>query len=177
MDTTTKMATYPRHGHLVTAFFPNVVDLFKRKELYHLQEEQILVFRGKKYSGEETLVDVDNLENKEVFITDVIDTLDFIQPDFLFFKKNKFLQSHNTLKTAGTPDLVVEVWSANNEQAEREMKYRVYSSSDKTEHWYLEQDSNIVQCFVGKEELRPQSLKEVLFTLDKIQFDLRHLAV
>ena len=177
MDLSLRMATFPRHGHLVTAFFPNVWELFKQKKLYHLQEEQILVYKGKKYSGEEALVDVDKLEDESRFVNNIIDALGYIQPDFLFFKENSFVQSHNTLKTAGVPDLVVEVWSDTNEDIERDFKFRIYSSSEKCEHWYLEQDSNMVQCYLGDKELEVQNLNNVLETTKGIKFDLRHLAL
>ena len=177
MDNTVKIATFPRHGHLVTAFFPNIWEMFKRKEVYHLQEEQILSFKGKKYSGEEKLIDIDYLENKSDYISYGIDVLDFVQPDFLFFKDNKFLQNQNGLRTIGIPDLVVEVWSINNDKEEREFKTRLYSSSNKCEHWYLEQDSNYVKCMIGDTILPTQNLHEVLLTQKGIRFDLRNLAL
>ena len=179
MDNTPNAVTFPRHGHLVTGFFPNVWEMFKKKELYHLQEEQILAFNGKKYSGEEQLIDITLLDeiDKTRLVRSGIDTLDFVQPDFLYFKNNVFLQSTNLLRTIGVPDLIIEVWSDNNYEHERDMKFRLYSSSPKCEHWYLSQDSNIVQCYIGRQELIPQSLKNILVTLDNIAFDLRHLAL
>ena len=177
MDSTTKMATFPRHGHLVTAFFPNILDMFKNKQIYYLQEEQILVFKGKKYSGEEELIDPKELTDTETYIDQVVDLLDYVQPDFLFFKKNKFLQTKNTLKTVGVPDLVVEVWSANNDEHEREMKFRLYSSKESCEHWYLTQTSNEVACYIGKKKIPTQYLTDVLRTQDGITFDLRYLAM
>ena len=177
MDSTTKMATFPRHGHLVTAFFPNILQLFKNKQVYYLQEEQILAFKGKKYSGEETLVDPTEIPNLDAYIEQAVDLLDFVQPDFLFFKKNKFAQTINTLKTIGVPDLVVEVWSASNDEHEREMKFRLYSSRENCEHWYLTQTSNEIACYMGKKKLPNQYLTEVLRTQDGIEFDLRYLAI
>ena len=177
MDLSTRMATFPRHGHLVMSFLPNIWELFRNKTVYPLQEEQILVFKGKKYSGEEVLVDVDELEDKTKFVTKIIDMLGYVQPDFLFFKENTFIQSTSTLKTAGVPDLVVEVWSDTNDPIERDFKFRIYSSNDKCEHWYLEQDSNIVQCYLGTLGLPTQNLTDILKTTRGIEFDLRHLAL
>ena len=177
MDSTTKMATFPRHGHLVTAFFPNILHLFKNKQIYYLQEEQILVFKGKKYSGEEELIDPIEISDIETYIEQVVDLLDFVQPDFLFFKKNKFKQTKNTLKTIGVPDLVVEVWSQSNDEHEREMKFRLYSSKENCEHWYLTQTSNEVACYMGKTKLPTQYLTDILKTNDGITFDLRYLAM
>ena len=177
MDSTTKMATFPRHGHLVTAFFPNILHLFKDKLVYYLQEEQILAFKGKKYSGEETLINPSEIHGLETYVEQVVDLLDYVQPDFLFFKNNKFAQTKNTLKTIGIPDLVVEVWSASNDEHEREMKFRLYSSRESCEHWYLTQTSNDVVCYMGKQKLPTQNLNEVLKTQDGITFDLRYMAM
>ena len=176
-DTTLKMATFPRHGHLVMSFLPYVFDLFRQKKLYPLQEEHVLVFRNKKYSGEECLIDATFLEDKNHFVTKVIDLLDFVQPDFLYFKNNSFVQSRNTLRTAGCPDFILEVWSDLNESYEKEMKHRVYSSSPKTEHWYIHQDSNIVECWLGNNQLPTQTLLAPLYMQDNTYFDLRHLAL
>lgn len=177
MDLAAKMATFPRHGHLVMSLFPNILELFKEKKVYPLQEENILVFFGKKYSLEETLVDVSNLHDVEHFREKVIDTLAFVQPDFLFFQENKFVQSNNTLKTAGVPDLIVEVWSDSNDQYEREFKFRLYSSNQNCEHWYLEQESNRVEKFLGTQKQATQTLNEILVTTKGIKFDLRYLAL
>ena len=177
MDSTIKMAAYPRHSHIVMSLFPNVLDLFKQKRLYPLQEENILVFRGKKYSGEEELIDVEQLGNICEFLEFGVDLLDYVQPDFLFFMNNSFLQTRTQLKTIGVPDLVIEVWSAGNEQIEREMKFRVYSSNEKCEHWYIEQNFNTVECYLGKQKLKNQSLEEIMTTQHGIEFDLRHLAL
>ena len=177
MDMTLKMATFPRHGHLVTGFCPYIIDLFKMGKLYYLSEEQLLAFRGKKFSGEEELINANEDVFNEKFVSEGIDLLDCVQPDFLFFMKNKFIQTKNTLRTIGVPDLVVEVWSAGNEFPEREMKFRLYSSSPLCEHWYLEQDSNDVQVFKGFNKLGAQNLKNILITTDGIEFDLRYLAL
>ena len=177
MDLSTKMATYPRHTHLVSAFLPNILEMFKQQKIYFLKEENILAFQGKKYSGEERLINPSTVENIDEFIEFGIDTLDFVQPDFLFFRRNKFIQSKNGLRTIGIPDLVVEVWSINNDYSEKEMKFNLYSSSNLCEHWYLTQNSNLVECYLGKQKLNEQSLERELKTLDNIKFDLTYLAL
>ena len=176
-DYSTNMAALPRHGHIVSTFFANIFSLFKEKKVYALQEQHALVFYGKKWSKEERLVDVSALENAGEFKSLVIDELDFVQPDFMMFKDNPFLQSANTLKTAGVPDLVVEVWSRSNTHEERGMKHSLYSSHGKCEHWYLTHDSNKVECWLGKSEMKPQALTDVLVTRHGIEFDLRYLAI
>ena len=171
MEQLLRMGTYPRHNHLVSSFFVEVGHLFKKKEVYPLQENCFLVHYGKKYSGEERLVDALALSDLTV-----IDELGVIQPDFLLFQHNKFVQSGSTLRTAGIPDLVVEVWSKSNDNLEREMKFRIYSSSPICEHWYLTQDSNIVECFKGTKALTNQNLTHILRSTSGLEFDLTHLA-
>lgn len=177
MDTTLKMATFPRHGHLVMGFFPSILELFKRNEIYPLQEEHILAFRGKKFSGDETLIDVTTIDNKNYYSEHVIDLLDFVQPDFLFFKENSYLQNLNGLRTIGVPDLVVEVWSANNDEYEKSFKRRLYSSSPMCEHWYLSQTDNLIECYLGSQKLQNQHLSIPLVTQKGIVFDLTYLAL
>jgi len=53
----------------------------------------------------------------------------------------------------------------------------LYATSSITEHWYIEQDSNHVQCYVGKERISDQNLTVVLITQKGLEFDLRYLAI
>jgi len=108
---------------------------------------------------------------------DVIDDLYHIEPDFMLFYKNEFLWNKRETKIAGYPDLVVEIWSSSNTQIDREEKFLIYSSSEKTEHWYIEQDSNEIQCYLGKDKLDGQSLSQVLKTQNGLEFDLRSLSL
>ena len=73
--------------------------------------------------------------------------------------------------------MIVEVWSESNTVEEREWKFNLYSSSDETEHWYVDQDSNTVKCYFWHNELPDQCLTRILRTQDGIEFDLRHLAL
>ena len=178
MDYLLEMATTPRHNHLVSSFFADVYDLFKMKKVYPLQEQCALVYWGKKHSGDEKLVKLDEIEDVELFRNEVIEELDFVQPDFMLFKQNKFVQNRNTLRTAGVPDLVIEVWSKRNTQLEKDLKERIYSSSNACEWWTLNQNDNQVRCRVGKEKRPDQTLKGVLKACNTgLEFDLRHLAV
>ena len=172
MDQLLRMGTLPRHNHLVSSFFADIFHLFKKKQAYPLQENCYLAIYGKKYSNEERLVDP-----KTVTDITVLDELDVVQPDFLLFQHNPYIQTPSTLRTAGIPDLVVEVWSKSNDQLEREMKFRIYSSHPGCEHWYLTQDSNEVKCFKGTAMLPNQSLTSVLRTTRNLTFDLTHLAL
>ena len=172
-----EMGTLPRHNHLAGSLFASMFELFKLGKVYILQEQCMLVIAGKKYSGNERLIDVNKLENPVAFRLEDINKLDFVQPDFLLFDRNIFVQNISTSKTSGIPDLIVEVWSESNDELERDMKKRIYSSSDMCEHWYIEQNSNIVDCWVGKKELPKQNIKHILKTLNGLEFDLRHLTL
>ena len=172
-----EMATTTRHNHLIASFMLDIGPLFKKKELFPLQENCALVFYGRKMSGEETLIDPDYLENKDEFISYSIHEHDFVQPDFLLFHRNRYIQDVHKLKTAGIPDLVVEVWSKYNKSEERDMKFRLYSSSDNCEHWYIEQDSNSILCYRGKQRMEDQNLADALVTTSGLRFDLSHMAL
>ena len=172
-----EMSTTTRHNHLLSSFLLDIGALFKKKELFPLKESCSLVFEGKKMSGEETLVDVESIENIDEFVSFTINGLNFVQPDFLLFQHNKFLQDPNKLKTAGIPDLIVEVWSPFNKPHEKEMKFRLYSSHPSCEHWYIDQNSNLVTCFKGKQQLPNQYLSKVLETTMGLKFDLTHMSL
>ena len=171
-DQLLRMGTLPRHNQLVSTFFGNIFPLFQKKKLYPLLENCYLALYGKKYSNEERLVDPKTISD----IT-ALEELDVVQPDFLLFQKNQYIQSPSTMRTAGIPDLVVEVWSKSNDQLERDMKFRLYGSHPDCEHWYVEQDSNEVKCFKGKAPLNNQNLKNVLISTTGLEFDLTHLAI
>jgi hypothetical protein len=171
------MSTTPRHNHLTISLTSCIFELFKKKEVYPLQEECALVFYGKRMSGEEELIDPKTIESIEEFKSYAVHELDFVQPDFLLFQHNEFIQDTHKLKTAGIPDLIVEVWSHSNKKIERDMKFRLYSSSNKCEHWYIEQNNNLVTCFRGKQQLKNQYLSRTLITTTGLEFDLTHLAL
>ena len=172
-----EMGALPRHNHLVGSFLISIGELFKQKKVYPLMENCMLCFGGNRWSEEPILIDVELIGNMILFRTEVINKLDFVQPDFLLFQKNQYVQNEITSKTAGVPDLIVEVWSESNSQLERDFKKKLYSSNPKCEHWYLEQNSNLVECWLGKTRLANQNLKNVLCTKNNLQFDLKHLAL
>ena len=176
MDFIENMSTLPRHGHLVSSFFADVKEAFMRKELYPLQEQHALVYFGKKYSGDESLVDVDEISDVGVFKTTTIEELGFVQPDFLLFKKNRYLQNASTSRIAGVPDFIVEVWSTTNTEGERQLKNGC-TPVQKNASIGIFQDSNLVECWLGKKKYREQNLTDVLVTKDNLRFDLRYLAL
>ena len=169
--------TTHRHGQLISGFFAGCFELFRKGKIYPLQEQHPLVFRGKKYSGDEELVFVNKSNRNCEILLAAIEEMDFVQPDFFFFQNNEFKRGATGIKTAGIPDLAIEVWSASNTEQEKEMRHRVYSSSSLCEHWYLTQNSNEVACWAGKEFICRQSLKNILGTRNGVEFDLRFLAI
>ena len=143
MERFTEMGTLPRHNHLASSFFSEVFHLFKKKQVYPLQENCLLCFAGRRYSCDERLILVEDIQDIKTFRLEIIDKLDYVQPGFLMFMENRFAQNSSTSKTAGVPDLVVEIWSDSNSAEERDFKKRLYSSSPRCEHWYLTQNANL----------------------------------
>jgi len=137
-------------------------------------ENTALVHYGHRKSDPFTLslVEVDSLSD-----VSVINWLQFVEPDFMLFQQNKFIWNDMETRVAGCPDLVVEIWSKSNILSEREAKFLIYSSSNKTEHWYIEQDSNEVSCYKGSDKLDNQTLNDILCTQDGLKFDLTHIAL
>jgi len=172
------MSTTGRHNRITGTLFGSVVDLLRKKEAYALHEECALVHWG--YKGKpdfKELVDITGIDDIDIFTKITINELDYVQPDFILFKKNPYLYNERETKIAGYPDLIIEVWSEGNSKIEREFKLDLYSSSATTEHWYIEQDSNEVICYLGSNKIENQSLTNTLITLDGLKFDLRYLAI
>jgi len=178
MNNIMPMSTTVRHTRLSGTFFAEIFDLLKKKEVYSLQVENALVHWGRKNRNDLiTLVNVNDIEDVEDFLNITINELDYVQPDFSLFNKNKYLHNKRETRVAGYPDLIVEVWSRDNTKFDREQKIDLYSSSPITEHWYIEQDSNNIKCYLGKAKLKNQSLKNILRTQNGLEFDLRYLAI
>ena len=178
MDIYMPMSTTRRHNKITTSFSSILFNSVKRKEVNILQEECALVHYGtKKLPSGFELVNIDNIKNKEYFCVNTILELEYVNPDFVLFKNNPYLENKKQTRTAGQPDLIVEIWSDANTNNDRAFLQNLYATSPITEHWYIEQDSNEVQCYIGKEQLANQYLTNVLVTLKNIEFDLRYLAI
>jgi Uma2 family endonuclease len=95
----------------------------------------------------------------------------------MLFKDNPYLKNNKGLRTAGQPDLIIEVWSEGNTDRDKNFKKDLYSSSPITEHWYIEQDSNDVTCYFGTDRIKNQHLSDILVTRGGLQFDLRYLTI
>jgi len=178
MDIFMPMSTTKRHNKLVTTLMNRIFSLAEKNEVNALSEQCPLVYWGtKRIPDGFKLVDINSIENVKRFTEETIYELDYVQPDFMLFKNNPYLENKNQTRTAGQPDLIVEVWSESNLKNDRAFLQNLYATSDITEHWYIEQDSNKVECYMGSEQLKDQCLTNILKTQKGIEFDLRYLAI
>ena len=171
------MSTTIRHNKITRTLSNSVMELEKSQKVLALQEECALVHWGNKRKNDLLkLVNIAEIDDIDKFKKTTINRLDYVMPDFLLFKDNEYLHNEYDTKTAGYPDLIIEVWSDGNDKDERESKLNLYSTSPITEHWYMEQDSNEVICYFGEMKIDNQNLTNVLVTLNGLEFDLRYLA-
>jgi len=174
------MATSKRHNRLVGRIYHDILrnfdELVKAEKINPLLEEAALVFWGEK-SQEQSLVNIDELDDVGVFVAETINELSYVQPDFLLFKENSYLENVRENRFAGFPDLIVEVWSSGNRADERQLKFELYSTGQNVEHWYLEQNTNIVECYFDRIRLKNQDISDYIATQRGLTFDLRHLAL
>ena len=178
MDAYMPMSTTKRHNRITGTLFGSVLDLLRKNEINALQEECALVYFGtRELPNGFKLVDVTAIDDVKHFTDIVIAELEYIRPDFVLFKNNSYLENKRQTRTAGQPDLVVEVWSESNTQNDRAFLQNLYATSNVTEHWYIEQHSNEVSCYLGGNRLENQSLSEILVSRGGLKFDLRYLAV
>ena len=178
MDIFMPMSTTDRHNDMISTFIGDVLPLKRKKAIYALQSDCALVHWGeRKEPTNLALVDISKIADTFKFTESTMEYLEYVQPDFMLFKDNPYLKNAKGLRTAGQPDLIVEIWSESNSAAERELKWDLYASSGITEHWYIEQDSNSVKCYMGKRQLPGQYLAAILKTQKGIEFDLRYLAI
>ena len=178
MDNLLEMSTTGRHNLLTSSLFSRIFNLVVENKVLARQEQYSIVYYGKKsMPNDVSLVEIEDIEDAEYFLNDTIYELNYVQPDFVLFKDNSYLTDKKDLKTAGQPDLIVEVWSDGNTPADRAFLQKLYASSNITEFWQIEQNSNIVKCSIGMAELPEQSLTNILITQKGLEFDLRYLAM
>ena len=177
MDIFMPMSTTVRHNKIIMNLIARLWNRIEKKELHALSEECSLVYWGNPFEiSSLRLVNLSEIDDIQVFKDGVIEDLYCVQPDLMVFALQPYAENKRQTKTAGQPDLIIEVWSDGNTKLDRDFKKYLYSTSAQTEQWYIEQDSNDVECYLGKERLPPQSLKKVLRTVNGIEFDLRCLA-
>ena len=97
---------------------------------------------------------------------------DYIEPDFMIFRKSDCKLNSRQNRVAGLPALIVEVWSKSNTREARHYKKYLYSTASIIEHWYIEQNSNEIECYLGKNKISPQSLSVPAKTTFGLELDL-----
>ena len=178
MDIFMPMSATVRHNKIIMNLIARLWNRIEKKELHALSEECSLVYWGSPFEiSSLRLVNLSEIDDIQAFKDGVIEDLYCVQPDLMVFDLQPYAENKRQTKTAGQPDLIIEVWSDGNTKVDRDFKKFLYSTSDKTEHWYIEQDSNEVQCFLGQNSLPSQSLLNVLRTTNGIEFDLRAMAI
>ena len=178
MDVYMPMSTTARHNRISMTFSGTVLDLLRRNEVYALSEECSLVYWGKKTEPANiSLVNILEIEDITQFTESIIEDLYYVQPDFMLFKHNPYVENKRQTRTAGCPDLIVEIWSEGNTKNDRAFLQNLYATSNITEHWYIDQDSNDVTCYFGRNRIENQSLTNILVTRSELNFDLRYLAI
>jgi Uma2 family endonuclease len=180
MDSFMEMGTSLRHNEIITELLVAIAGLIKqRRDIRIWHENCSLVYLGKRTELDNlSLIDAAQIKDVKHFTENVMSELRRVEPDLMLFDKNAFVEN-NKMRTrvAGFPDLVVEIWSEANLAEERNFKKFLYSTSPVTEHWYIEQESNKVECFLGRDTLPPQSLENILRTKNGVEFDLRYMAI
>ncbi|MCL2095347.1 MAG: Uma2 family endonuclease [Oscillospiraceae bacterium] len=176
MNNIFETGTTARHGRLLDYLIKSTFELFEKKEIINFSESSSLVYYGnKKELSLCELVNLDDITNTEKFTEDVMGELNIVTPDYMHFKNNKYLINKKETRVAGYPDLIAEVWSDDNSPADRAFKKYLYSTSPVTEQWYIEQDSNTVECYYGQKRIEDKNLADILVSEDGIKFDLRYL--
>ena len=178
MDIYMPMSTTKRHNRIVTTLMNRIFNFVEIGEINALQEECALVYWGTKdLPAGFKLVDAKSIDNIDHFTDTTINELDYVRPDFVLFKSNPYVENKRQTRTAGQPDLIVEVWSENNTKNDKAFLQNLYATSDITEHWYIEQDSNEVVCYFGNNKIKTQYLSNILITREGLKFDLRYLSL
>ncbi|MCL2015226.1 MAG: Uma2 family endonuclease [Defluviitaleaceae bacterium] len=175
-----EMANYPRHGKILRRiatvlgikYSQNILE----DKIQHYTENYALAHQGdKRYPNGFPALELYNV-NAEYINEDVFDLANYVQPDFMLFYENRLQESTTTFKMAGCPDLVVEVWSKSNTKAEREFLFYLYSTSNITEFWQIEQDRNEVITSIGGKFLPTQNLQTPLKTQAGLEIELTSIA-
>ena len=178
MENIFEMGTTKRHGRLLHLLAKDLIDLIFTDKINMFQESMSLVYYGDKKELDFCyLIDIKDIADIEIFSENTINKLNFVVPDFMIFNTNSYIENNLETKIAGCPDLIVEVWSESNSALDRQFKHFIYSTSPNTEHWYIEQDSNTVECWYGKLKMPDQHLSNILTTKGGIEFDLRYLVI
>ena len=179
MDIYMPMSTTRRHNKILNEFVLRRENSDKAENIDIFTSDCALAHWGSKKILNDNcqLVDINKIDDLDYFRKRTLNQLEYVQPDFMLFEKNKQITNEFETITAGFPDLVIEIWSDSNSEAEKEFKFNLYASGLTCEHWYITQDSNRVECFLGQNQLKEQNLTNILTTNDGIKFDLHRIAI
>ena len=170
------MSTTERHMQILAEIEFSIRSQFRSELLsgrYKLtQEQQDLVYNGKNEVRDYKLIDCSVVQ-----IIPHINDLSFVAPDLMLFTSNPYIQNDNKTKYAGCPNLIVEVWSKSNREDDIEFKKYLYASGKNTEHWYIEHNSDIVECCYEDRVIAKVSFSQILVTSGGISIDLSPLAL
>ncbi|MCL1997983.1 MAG: Uma2 family endonuclease [Turicibacter sp.] len=97
---------------------------------------------------------------------------DSVEPDLFLFHRQPYVRDGTGRHFAGNPDLIIEIWSESNREEERSWKKLLYSTAADTEHWYFEQNSDVVERWIGKTQLSSVTYKEKLQTVSGLELDI-----
>ena len=178
MEHVLEMGTTGRHNNIISDILSDIKfkfeKLYKNKQILLFQEQIALCYYGEPRDlSSLALIDIAD----GFFKPTSMNLYNVVYPDLMLLDASTCFLNYNETRVAGKPSLVVEVWSDSNSPQHRILKQTLYSTSDNTEHWYIEQDSDEVLCMLGKTQLAAQSLKNILITQNNVEIDLRHLAL
>ena len=165
------MGTTVRHMEILDAF----TEFGSKKKR---QNPQIITGREQIALVEnyDKLIDVSELTELDIqTVIKNIGKLKYTYPDFMIFNSNPVIISKNETRYAGIPDLIVEVWSKTNQEAERIQKRNLYRTNN-SELWEIDQDSPVITCWNKKGEMYQQYMNKTVTTPWGEEIDLTELA-
>lgn len=160
-----------RHTEILAFFDSLFVRRSIQRELWSAREQIALI----KNNGK--LIDLDglNAEQKEK-IAENINRMKFTYPDYMVFKENPKLMNEHRTRVAGTPDLIIEVWSPFNSPEEKSEKRHLFIAP-KSEFWELDQNSLKILCWKPNGSSYIQYLNRTVKTPWGEELDLTPLAL
>ena len=175
------MPNTKRHDNLLSEIDYNLNSFRKNNKCLLSRESVSLAHYGSDISQHEysmlELIDIEAIADIDYFRARVLNDLYVVEPDIMLFTTNKFIENVTETRVVGFPNLIVEVWSDSNKPFGKQKKFDIYKTGFGTEHWYMEQNSNVIRCFFEKKELKEQYLTNILRTVENIEIDLRAFAI
>ncbi|MCL1998803.1 MAG: Uma2 family endonuclease [Turicibacter sp.] len=161
--------------HLTTEIVNRLKNLLTQDLGFFSAGTTRLVHYGARWSEQARLVNIAEIADFSRFSAEILPELHSVEPDLLLFDNTTYITNINGSKIAGFPTLVVEIWSESNSTEERIFKQNLYSSAADTEHWYIAQDSLVVEKWCGTERLPDAALDSPLRTCTGLEIDISYL--